>query len=102
MIAKSPAALRPSRDRPAGDRSRETRQNVQARSDGVARVYLGGDTDALDWRSDPHRLAILARGVKREREAREKDHFRRDELDQPERRAGARPRRSEFTPAGAA
>jgi hypothetical protein len=36
-------------------------------------VHRGGDTDALDWRSDPHLLAILARGVKREREAREKD-----------------------------
>ena len=71
MLTKSPAELLQSRERPAGDRSRETRQNVQARSDGVARVYLGGDTDALDWRSDPNLLAILARGVKREREARE-------------------------------
>ena len=73
MIAKSPAELRRSRACPAGARSRETRQNVRARSVAVRRVYRGGDTDALDWRSDPHLLAILARGFKREREAREKD-----------------------------
>ena len=82
MPTKSPAELLWSRDRPAGARSRETRQNVRARSVAVPRVHRGGDTDALDWRSDPHLLAILARGVKREREAREKDQFprRRDEL----------------------
>ncbi len=101
MITKSPAELRGLRDRPAGARSRETRQDVRVRSVAVPRAHIGGDTYALDWRSDPHLLAILARGVKREREAREKDHFRRDELDQPARRAGARPRQSEFTPAGA-
>jgi hypothetical protein len=103
MIAKSPAELPPLRDRAAGARSRETRQNVGVRSVAVPRVYRGGDTDALDWRSDPHLLAILARGVKREQEAREKDQFpgRRDELDQPARRAGARPHRRALTPAGA-
>jgi hypothetical protein len=68
----------------------------------VPRARLGGDTDALDWCSDPHLVAILARGVNREREAREKDQFRRDELDQPASRAGARPYRPAFTPAGAA
>ena len=68
----------------------------------VARFH-GGDTDALDWRSDQHLLAILARGVKREREAREKDQFpqRRDGLGQPALRAHRRPRRPALTPAGA-
>jgi hypothetical protein len=104
MLTKSPAALLRSRDRPAGARSHETRQDVRVRSVAVPRLHRGGDTDALDWRSDPHLLAILARGVKREREARQKDQFpwRRDELDQPARRAGARPRRPALTPAGAA
>ncbi len=74
MLTKSPAELRRSRERPASARSRETRQDVRARSVALARAPIGGDTDALDWRSDPHRLAILARGVKREREAREKDN----------------------------
>ena len=73
MLTKSPAELRRSRDRPAGARSRETRQDLGVGSVGVPRVHRGGDTDALDWRSDPDLLAILARGVKREREAREKD-----------------------------
>ena len=72
MLTKSPTELRRSRDRPAGARSRETRQDLGVGSVGVPRVHRGGDTDALDWRSDPHLLAILARGVKREREAREK------------------------------
>jgi len=104
MLTKSPAELLRSREGPAGARSPETRQDVRARSGGVACVHRGGDTDALDWRSDPHLLAILARGVKREREAREKDQFpwRRDELDQPARRAGARPHRHAFTSAGGA
>jgi hypothetical protein len=70
MLTKSPAELRRSRDRPAA-RTRETRQDVRVRSLAVPRVHRGSDTDALDWRSDPHLLAILARGVKREREARE-------------------------------
>jgi hypothetical protein len=101
MIIEPPAELRRSRDRPAGDRSRETRQEVRVRSVAVPRARIGGDTDALDWRSDPHLLAILARGIKRDREAREKDQFCRDELDQQALRAGARPRRPAFTPAGA-
>ena len=87
MITEPPAELRRSRDRPAGDRSRETRQEVRVRSVAVPRARIGGDTDALDWRSDPGLLAILARGVKREREARENNQFprRRDELCQPAR-----------------
>ena len=72
MLTKSAAELRRSRDRPAGARSRETRQDLGVGSVGVPRVHRGGDTDALDWRSVPHLLAILARAVKREREAREK------------------------------
>ena len=103
MLTKSPAELRRSRERPAGARGPEARQDVRARSGGVARVHRGGDTDALDWRSDPHLLAILARGVKREREAREKDQFpwRRDELTR-QLNAGARPHRHAFTSAGGA
>jgi hypothetical protein len=68
----------------------------------VPRAHLGGDTDALDWRADPHLLGILARGVNREREAPEKDQFRGDELDHPAWRAAARPYRPAFTPAGVA
>ena len=103
MPTKSPAELLRSRDRPAGARSRETRQDVRVRSVAVARLHHGRDTDALDWRSDPHLLAILARGVKREREAREKDQFpwRRDELIS-QLKAGARPHRHAFTSAGGA
>ena len=101
MITKSPSELRGFRARPTGGGSPETRQDVRARSVAVPRAHIGGDTDALDWRSDPHLLAILARGVKREREARDDDQFRRDELDQPARRTGARSRRPAFTPAGA-
>ncbi len=71
MITKSPAELRRERDHPAGARGRETRRYVRVDSVGVPRMHRGGDTDALDWRSDPNLLAILARGVKREREARE-------------------------------
>ena len=71
MLTKSPAELFRSRDRTAVAPSRETRLDVRVRSVAVPRVHRGGDTDALDWRSDPHLLAILARGVKREREARE-------------------------------
>ena len=86
---------------PASVRTGETRHDVGGGSVAVPRARIGGDTDALDWRSDPHLLAILARGVKREREAREKDQFprRRDELDQPAGRAGARPHRHAFTSA---
>jgi hypothetical protein len=103
MLTKSPAELRRSRGRPPSARSRETRQDVRARPVTSPRVHRGGDTDALDWRSDPHLLAILARGVKREREAREQDQFpwRRDELTS-QLEAGARPHRHAFTPAGGA
>jgi hypothetical protein len=101
MITKSPAELRGLGDRPAGACSREMRQDVRARSVAVSRAHIGGDTDALDWRSDPHLLAILARAVKREREVREKDQFpqRRDGPGQPA-LALRHPRRSAFTPAG--
>jgi hypothetical protein len=103
MLTKSPAELRCSRERPAGVRSPETRQDVRVRSVAVPRAHIGGDTDALDWRSDPHLLAILARGVKREREARtDQLPWRRDELHQPARRAGASPHRHAFTSAGGA
>jgi len=71
MITKTPAELRRARDRPAGARSREAGQYVRVGPVGDPRVHRGGDTDALDWRSDPQLLEILARGVKREREARE-------------------------------
>src|SRR5438874_1173062 len=72
----------------AGVRGRGTRQDVRVGSVAVPRAHIGGDTDALDWRSDPHLMAILARGFRRERAAREEDRFRDDELDQPARRAG--------------
>ncbi len=72
MLTKSVAAQLPSRERPAG---REPRQDERVRSVAVPRVHRGGDTDALDWRSDPRLLAILARGAQRERKAREKDQF---------------------------
>jgi hypothetical protein len=86
---------------PASVRSRETRQDVGVGSVAVPRAHIGGDTDALDWRSDPRLLAILARGVKREREAREKGQFpwRRDELTS-QLTIGARPHRHAFTSAG--
>jgi hypothetical protein len=104
MLTKSPAELLKSRDRLTGARGRETRQDVRVRSVAIPRVHRGGDTDALDWHSDPHLLAILARGAKRERETRERDQFPwpPDELDQPDRRAGARPYRPAFTSAGGA
>jgi hypothetical protein len=71
MLTKSPAALLRPRDRPVGARSREARQDLVVRSVVVPRAHIGGDTDALGWHSDPHLLAILARGVKRERGSRE-------------------------------
>jgi hypothetical protein len=73
----------------------------RVRSVAVPRAHLGGDTEALDWHSDPHVLAILARRINREREAREKDQFRGDELDPPTWRAGAGPYRPAFARAGA-
>jgi hypothetical protein len=104
MITESPAELQRSRGRSAGARSRATREDVRDRSVAGARAHIGGDTDALDWRSDPHLLAILARVAQRERAAREKEQFprRRDGLGQAARPAGARPRRPGLTPAGAA
>jgi hypothetical protein len=59
----SPAEHLRSHDRPTGPVSREPPQDIRVRSGAVPRVDRGGDTDALDWRSDPHLLAILARGV---------------------------------------
>jgi hypothetical protein len=82
---------------PAGVRGGETRQDARSGSVAVARANIGGDTDALDWRSDPHLLAILARGSNRERDAREYDGFRSEELYPPGRRAGAA-RRSSLRP----
>jgi hypothetical protein len=69
---------------------------ARVRSVAVPRTDLGGDTDALSWRSDQHLLAILARVVNRDREARETDRFRGDELGQPAWRAGASPHRPAF------
>lgn len=100
MLTKSPAALLRAGDRPVGTRRRETHQDVRVRSAAVPRAHVGGDTDALDWRSDPRLLAILARGVKRQRAAREKGQlaWRRYELDQRARRAGARRHRPHSQP----
>lgn len=91
MLTNSPAELLRSRERLTGGHSRETRQTVRARSVAVPRVHLGGDIDALDWRSDPHLLAILTRCAEREREAREKGQsaWRSGELDERARRVGA-------------
>jgi hypothetical protein len=75
MPTKSPATLLRSRDRPPRARSREARRDARVRAGAFPRERRGGDTDALDWRSDPHLLAILARGAKRERDAREPDRF---------------------------
>ena len=85
MPTKSPAELPQPRDRLAVARSHKTCQDVRVRPAAVPRVHRGGDTDALDWHSDPHLLAILARGAKRERDARDNDQlpWRRDELDEP-------------------
>ena len=101
MLTKSPAERLQSRDPPAGDRRREMRQYAGVRSVAVPRLHRGGDTDALDWRSDPQLLAILARAANRARAAREKDQLprRRDELDQQARR---RRDRTAFRPAGGA
>jgi hypothetical protein len=96
MLTKSSAPRLESRGPPAGTRSRRVRSYARVRSL-APRTRRGGDTDALDWRSDPRLLAILARLAQRERAAREKDQlpWRRDELDQQARRrrdrAGFRP-----------
>jgi hypothetical protein len=76
MITKSPAEPLQSRDPPSGARRREMRQYVRVRPVAVPRVRRGGDTYALDWRSDPHLLAILARTARRERRAREEGQSR--------------------------
>jgi hypothetical protein len=91
MLTKSPATLPRSRDRLAGGRNRQIRRTVRARSVAVPWVHGDGDTYALAWRSDPHLLAILTRCAEREREALEKaqSDWRRDELDERTRRAGA-------------
>jgi len=97
MPTKSPAERLQSRDAPAGARSRGMRQYARVRSVGVPGLHRSGDTDALDWRSDPRLLAILARVAQRERSARGKDQFpwRRDELTS-QLEAGARPHRHAF------
>jgi hypothetical protein len=85
------------RSGPASVSSREAGQDVAVGSVSVPRAQIGGDTDALDWRSDPHLLAIQTRAFERERQAREKDQFHGDELDEPARRAGGA-RRSSLRP----
>ena len=75
MLTKSPTELLRPRDRLVSSRSRETRRNVRVRFGAVPREHRGGDTDALDWRSSPRLVAMLARGAKRERQAREMGQF---------------------------
>ena len=87
MITKSLADRLQSREPPSRARRREMRQYARVRPVAIPRAGRGGDTDALDWRSDPRLLAILARGFNRDPEAREKDELRRDEPDHPARRA---------------
>jgi hypothetical protein len=104
MLTKSPAERLQSRDPPSGARRRGMRQYARARPVGVPRVRRGGDTYALDWRSDPRLLAILARAARRELQAREEGQslWRRTELDQPALQARRRRHRAAFTPAGGA
>jgi hypothetical protein len=104
MITKSPAERLQSRDPPSGARRREIRQYVRVRPVAVPRVRRGGDTYALDWRSDPHLLAILARSARRELQARKEgqSRWRRAELEQPALQARRRRHRGAFTPAGGA
>src|SRR5437016_14027949 len=103
MLTNSPAKRLKSRDPPAGTR-RGMRQYVRVRPVAVPRVRRGGDTYALDWRSDPRLLAILARATRRELQAREEGQslWRRAELDQPALQARRRRHRAAFTPAGGA
>ena len=101
MITKSPAELRRARDHPSGAHGRETGRSARVGPVGVPRVHRGGDTDALDWRSDPDLLAILARGVKREREAREGQFPSHGDELTSQLEAGAGPHPPAFTPAGA-
>jgi hypothetical protein len=102
MITESPAGRLMSRDPASGARRREMRNYVQVRPVADPLVRRGGDTYALDWRSDPRLLAILARTARRERRAREEgqSRWRRDELDQPALQARRRRHRAAFTPAG--
>jgi hypothetical protein len=71
MLTKSPTESLRSRERLVSSRGGETRLGVRVRTGAVAPGRRGGDTDALDWRSDPRLVAILARSTTREREARE-------------------------------
>ena len=73
MLTESSTELPRSSDRAVSAGSRQTHRDVRVRPGAGPREHRGGDTDALDWRTDPHLLAILARGAKREREARETD-----------------------------
>jgi len=104
MITKSPAERLQSRDPPSGARRREMRQYARVPSVAVPRGHRGGDTYALDWRAEPHLLAILARATRRELQARElgQSRWRRAELDQPALQAGRRRHPAAFTPAGGA
>ena len=54
-------------------RCHPARQDAQARVAAVRRASRGGDTDALDWRSDARLRAILDRAAQREQADREKD-----------------------------
>src|SRR2546421_8569497 len=103
MLTNSPAKRLKSRDPPAGTR-RGMRQYVRVRPVAVPRVRRDGDTYALDWRSDPRLLAILARATRRELQAREEgqSRWRRAELDQPALQARRRRHQAAFTPAGGA
>ena len=105
MLTESRAELRRSRDRPPGGM---TAKRVRGSGSGLLRslAWAGGGTDAMDWRSDPYLLVsdpyllvILAWGVNRERDAREKDRFpwRRDELTS-QLNARVRPYRHAFNP----
>jgi len=102
MITESTTERLLSRDPSSGDRRREMRKYVQVRPVADPRVRRGGDTYALDWRSDPHLLAILARAARRERRAREEgqSRWRRDELAQPALQARRHRHRAAVTPAG--
>jgi len=104
MLTKSAPERLQSRDPPSGARRRAMRQYARVRPVAAPRVRRGGDTYALDWRSDPRLLAILARATRRELQAREEgqSRWRRAELEQPALQAGRRRDRAAFTPAGGA
>jgi hypothetical protein len=73
MLARSPAEPLDSRHGLTRARRRQVGQDAQVGVVAVRRVLRGGDTDALDWRSDARLLAILERAAQREQEDREKD-----------------------------